>query len=369
MSFQSYQASEQAIEKTEYGIPIRNIWHMLIYAWNDLKLHQVGNMKGVEDAPSLDAMLSLILMKLIQQRLRVGLGRNYVNEKQLLRGIRGRICFSESIKNQTFERNQAYCEFQQFSIDVPKNQIVYSTLVRLIQVGRFGPNKAEADSIRHNLRILVRTLDGITLVDLKPELFHRQQLGRNDSDYRLMLAICELILMRMMPFESSGFNKLTELDRDALVLHHIYELFVSNFYRINLTGWIVSPQKHLEWHETNVNIYLPIMKPDLVMEEKPSKRIITLDTKFTAGSLSQDQFSNFGFNSGHLYQLYTYLKTQEHLSNIHKHATGILLYPCVNQRSLSESIELQDIIMRIETVDLTAPWQIIEKQLLNFVLA
>ena len=199
-------------------------------------------MEGVENAPTLHALLASILAKLMQQRLRIGLGRSYINQGQSIRGIRGRIDFTESLKQRTFERGQAYCEFQQYNANAPKNQIIRSTLVRLVQVGNFGPDRALANELRHNLRLLTRALDGIDLVELKLDFIHRQQFGRNDGDYRLMLAICELILLRQMPSDQEEILGLPAIDREALTLHHIYERFVASFYCIQLKDWAVRPQ-------------------------------------------------------------------------------------------------------------------------------
>jgi 5-methylcytosine-specific restriction enzyme subunit McrC len=301
--------------------------------------------------------------------LRIGQGRDYVEEKQLLKGIRGRVNFGESLKQHTFERNQAYCNFQQFSINVPKNQIIRSTLMRLVQTGQFGPSTVKTEELRHMLRRLVRTLDGVDLIELKLDFIRRQQLGRNDGDYRLMLAVCELILQRQMPTESVGEYQIPTLERDALVLYRVYERFVANFYRMHLPGWSVNSQKRLEWPLKKPSSRVPSMFPDLVLKNKSSGNIIVLDTKFTAQSLVKNPWGAEGFDSSHLYQLYTYLKTQEHLSEQHRHASGILLYPLVSQLNFSENIELQDFSIRIEYVDLTAPWQEIENHLLNLISA
>jgi 5-methylcytosine-specific restriction enzyme subunit McrC len=357
------------IQWTEYGIPIRNLWYMLLYAWNELPLRRIGGLEDAEDAPTLDALLAFILAKLVQQRLRVGLGRDYVEEKQLLKGIRGRVNFGDSLRQHTFERNQAYCNFQQFSINVPKNQIIRSTLMRLVQTGQFGPSTARTDELRHILRRLVRALDGVDLIELKLDLIHRQQLGRNDGDYRLMLAVCELILQRQLPTESTGEHTSPTLERDALVLYRVYERFIANFYRIHLPGWAVTSQKRLEWPLKKPSSRVPSMFPDLVLKNKKTGDIIVLDTKFTAQSLINSPWGAEGFDSSHLYQLYAYLKTQEHLSEQHRHASGILLYPSVSQQNLPETIELQDLSIRIEYVDLTAPWQEIENHLLNLIFA
>src|SRR5512134_1594076 len=135
-------ASKAPISFTEYGIPIRNLWHMLLYAWNEVPLKHGWTFEAVEDAPTLDALLASVLVKLMQQRLRIGLAHDYVEQKQTVRGIRGRIDFSETLKKRTLERTQVVCDAQLYSANSLKNQIVRSTLARLLKVGQFGPETA-----------------------------------------------------------------------------------------------------------------------------------------------------------------------------------------------------------------------------------
>jgi len=368
MSVTNLQPSVESITLTEYGIPIRNLWHMLLYAWNEIPLNSMRQwvMSDIENAPTLDALFASLLMQLMHGRVRIGLGGDYVTKEVTLKGIRGRIDFGESIKRRAFDHGEADCEYQQYSTNEPKNQIIRTTLARLIQTGQFGPDVNQANKLRHRLRHLTRILDGIDLIKLTPDLIHRQQLGRNDNDYRLMLEICWLILQRQMPTESTGQRAVPALDRDALILHSIYERFVASFYRIHLKGWNVTPQKRLEWHEKYSNPYLPSMVPDLILQEKSTGQFIVLDTKFTANSLVENQWGKKIYDSSHLYQLYAYLKSQEHVSDTHRNAIGILLYPAVHQK-FSEQIELQDHVMRVECIDLKQSWQDIEKHLLELI--
>jgi 5-methylcytosine-specific restriction enzyme subunit McrC len=351
---------------TEYGIPIRNLWHMLLYAWNEVPLKQEWALEAVEQAPTLDALLASILMKLIRQRLRIGLGYDYVEKKQSLSGVRGRINFAESLKNRSIERGQMICEFQGYSANSLKNQVIRSTLARLVQVGQFGPETAAVKELQRKLRHLLRDLDGIDFIELTPELVRRQSLARNDHDYRLMLAICDLIFQRTMPNGPGADEIVPVLDREQLVLYNVYERFVANFYRFHLKGWEVSAQKRLDWHAHNPNERLPSMVPDLVLQETSSDRMLIIDTKFTAHSLVENPWGKPVYDSSHLYQVYAYLKSQEHLSEAHRNAVGILLDPAVQAR-LSERIELHDHIMRIESIDLAAPWQEVERQLLEVI--
>jgi len=360
------QDSKEPIEFTEYGIPIRNLWHMLLYAWNEVPLKHEWIMEAVEHAPTLDALLASVLMKLVQQRLRIGLGHDYVVKEGTIRGLRGRINFAETLKNRSLERGQLICEFQGYSANSLKNQIIRSTLARLVKVGQFGAEAAPVKEIQQKLRRLVRDLDGIDFIELTPELIYRQSLARNDHDYRLMLSICDLIVQRTMPNGPGAGAIVPVIDREELVLYKVYERFVTNFYRIHLNGWEVSAQKRLDWHAHTTSERLPLMVPDLVLQETSSQRIMIIDTKFTVHSLVENQWGKPEFDSSHLYQLYAYLKSQEHLSDAYRKAVGVLLYPAVQSR-LSEQIELQDHMMRIESVDLAAPWQEVERQLIEVV--
>ncbi len=354
-----------SVHLTEYGVPIRNLWHMLMYAWGGHSISSQIMLDDVEESPTLDALLASMLAKLISQRLRMGLGRGYVDLKAPIRAIRGRVNFAESLKRGSFEQGQAFCEFQSYVLNIPKNQVIRSVLSYLARTGNFGPDRTQVDELRHVLRKLVRSLDGIDLIEPKLDLIRRLEYGEKDSDYKLMLGICELAMLGHMPADSSGTDRQPGLNRDELTLHVVYERFVANFYRLNLKGWHVSPQKHLAWHEGSPNPLLPLMRPDLVLEEKSSGRVLVLDTKFTRHSLIKNQWGKKEFDSSHLYQLYAYVKTQEHVSPGHRQASGILLYPLADGSPLSEKVQLQDITLRVETVDLTQPWQEIEARLLQ----
>jgi 5-methylcytosine-specific restriction enzyme subunit McrC len=351
---------------TEYGIPIRNLWHMLLYAWNEPSMSNQISMGEVESAPTLDALLALVLIKFIQQRMRIGLGHGYIETSKRTRAVRGRVRFSSSMLDQAIRNGEVECDFQQYSINEPRNQIIRSTLARLSQVGEFGTDHKEAEALRHRLRWLARNLEGVEFVELNTESIRRLILVQNEVDYRLMLSICELIVTRQMPLEAEGTHPLPRIDRDMLILHRIYERFVANFYRLQLKGWDVNVQKRLDWHAQDANEHLPSMVPDLILQEKKPGRIIILDTKFTASSLLENQWNKPVYDSSHLYQLYAYLRSQEEVSAGYQTATGILLYPVVN-RQLSETVQLQDHVIRIESVNLAAHWEGIERQLLEII--
>jgi 5-methylcytosine-specific restriction enzyme subunit McrC len=348
---------------TKTGIPVRNLWHMLLYVWD--VVHLKNHWKSeVESSPTLDALLATILAKLIQQRLRIGLGRDYCLHASEIAGVRGRIDFNESLKCLSFQHSRACCQFQLFSANIPKNQIVRSTMARLVQIGEFGCNVPEADALRARLRRLILDMDSVDIVELKAANIRREQLKRYDADYRLMLAICNLLHRRQMPTEDDGVTGLFQLDRDDFTLYNVYEQFVAKFYAYHLKDWSVTPQQKLAWPTEVIMEYLPAMYPDLTFQHKSSGQLVILDNKFTAKSLVTGRWGKQIFNREHLFQIYAYLRSQEQRSSNHKTSTGVLLYPTV-EKELCETLEIQGHAIRFLTIDLSKAWEVVESRLLE----
>lgn len=350
------------VQTTKHGIPIQNLWYMLLYVWDVVHLKSNWN-SDIEKAPTLDALLATILVNMTQQRLRAGLGRDYRTHSAEIPGVRGRIDFAESLKRMSFQRGRACCQFQTFSPNVLKNQIIRSSLTRLIQVGEFGTDKTASRALVGRLRRVVLNMETVDIIELKPDCIGRERLKRHDVDYRVMLAICHLLIQRYLPKEVGGMENLPAVDRATYILHDVYEKFVAKFYAHHLKEWSVYPQKKMAWPAAPALDYLPTMRPDLVLQHKLTGHIVVLDTKFTAKLLATGQWGKETFNRNHLFQIYAYLKSQELRSPHHANSTGILLYPAVKAR-LSMATVIQGHAIRWETVDLASPWEEIEKELL-----
>lgn len=351
------------VQRTQHGIPIRNVWHMLLYAWQQPP--EWSRWQGeIDQSPTLEALLTNVLCQQMEQRLRIGLGREYVQTNERIRGIKGRIDFTRSMLNRTFERGQAYCRFSEFEADAPRNQIIRSILARVLRIGKFGPDTHHAERLRHRIRKVLMHLEEVSAIQVNVSFIRQQTLGRNDGDYRLMLAICEFLLEHAMPTEVEGNKVSLQLQRDERILHSIFEKFVAAFYGHHLPDWRPRQQLRLSWPAQETSSRLPAMKPDLTLHSPETNNRIVLDTKFTASSLTAGPWNGTErYDSSDLYQMYAYLRTQE-LPSITQPAVGILLYPTVGTH-ISDVHHIQGHELHISTVDLAADWQDIEHQLLN----
>jgi 5-methylcytosine-specific restriction enzyme subunit McrC len=101
------------------------------------------------------------------------------------------------------------------------------------------------------------------------------------------------------------------------------------------------------------------MQVDVLLTNPQGNRQIIVDTKFTE-MLGHGKYGSAVFKSSHLYQVYTYIRSQE--TTFPNCREGLLLYPATGCR-FRERARLQGILLRMETVDLVQPWPEIEREL------
>lgn len=206
-------------------------------------------------------------------------------------------------------------------------------------------------------------MEGVPLVALSAQDFSRLQLGRSDEAYVLPLSICRLIHDLRMPTEAAGDHAVHALLRDEIYFRGLFERFVRNFWRMHATAYDVRSET-LQWHDELGSVYVPTMTTDVTLTERaaPHRRVI-VDTKFARHTLVRAPRGPLRFRTDNLYQLYTYLRTQEHRGQAYRDAGGLLLYP-TTEREVDEAMRVQGHTIRVATVDLSAPWTDVEARLM-----
>lgn len=345
------------------AIPIRNAWYLLLYAWNMVAFRGSGS-GDVERSPTLLGLLARVLARSTSDLLRRELGREFAARAAPVSGVRGRIDFARSLRRLDFESGRASCKFSELDIDTPRNRILRSTMASLVRDPRVDPiGTTDGVELRHELGTAVRAMEGVTLENVTRETFRRLRLGRNDQGYSLPLTICALIHHLNIPTEQAGDHTIAALLRDEITFHALFERFVRNFWRTHLGDRFDVRSDVLSWFDELACPLAPAMRTDISLREKvPPFRRLVVDTKYYRSALSTGPFGTTKFHSGHLYQLYAYLRTQEHRSDEHRDAEGMLLYPTTTVE-LDEAMRVQGHRIRVATVNLAQPWPAIEARL------
>ena len=102
---------------------------MLLYAWDLVELDGLFDAKW-KSAPDLRELLTRILVDLTIRQIRRGLRGDYVDRSETLKTVRGRIDFNRTLSDLLLYKGQLHCEYQEYSLNVPRNQIIAETLQR-----------------------------------------------------------------------------------------------------------------------------------------------------------------------------------------------------------------------------------------------
>jgi 5-methylcytosine-specific restriction enzyme subunit McrC len=183
-------------------------------------------------------------------------------------------------------------------------------------------------------------------------------IGRHDSDDSLMVTLAHLVFDLVLPTEDAGGHALTRVEKDVVLVRHLFEKAIGNFYAAELppTGWKVLQGKRLNWQiedaTPGISSILPGMTSDIILEHAANARRLVIDTKFTS-VFGSSQHRAAVLKSGYIYQLYTYLRSQERTDDpLSLSTSGVFLHPTVNC-DLDETVRIQGHEVRFVTVDLT----------------
>ena len=214
------------------------------------------------------------------------------------------------------------------------------------------------------LRALTQRFSNVTDIWLERSAFSRIQLHRNNSYYNFLLKVAELAFDCLLPDPSGDGFLFQDVLRDERKMAYVFEEFVRNFYSIEQRHFAVQPLI-IPWAAVPLTPssvgQLPNMRVDVFLHSR--ERNIIIDTKYYARAL-QTYHKTEIFHSGHLYQIFSYLKNAASKDPAFKSAEGILLYPQV-QHSLNASYLMHDHQVSIATVDLSQPWPLVAARMLE----
>lgn len=335
------------------GILIRNIYHMLTYAFQELRKNNYDEISE-EDFEYIQDLFAEILYKGISFQLKQGLYREYIERHDTLSVLRGKLDMVETIKNRVRHKQVLSCEFDELSENNTLNQILKTTAGILIR------ERTVSSKRKKQLKSILPFFDGVLTIDPFNIHWNMLRYQRSNQTYRMLMNICHFILDGMLMTTESGAYKMATFSDDHM--NKLFERFVLEYYRVHHRE--LSPDAdHIEWDITNRDTaaidFLPEMKTDITLRK--GKRTLVIDTKYY-GKMMQEQYDKQTIHSANLYQIFTYVKNldKDNTGNV----SGMLLYASTQEKIapyLDATFGNNRIMVR--TLDLNCAFADIEKQL------
>lgn len=334
------------------AIPLRNIWLLFLYA-ADLVQFKGSFEHQVETARDLPDLVARLLIHVVEERLRRNLSRGYRAQTAVLPRVRGRIDMVETTTRRLMDRGSIACRFDEHTMDTPRNRLVRAALTRL-------SGRVADDLVAHRCRQLAGDFTRMGVIGPRPSWadLGKDQIGRNETSDRFMVALARMVFDTLIPMEEEGRVTGTLPDSTNHLIRRLFERAVGNALRIELQpfGWTVVQGRRLSWPvdlaTPGIAAILPGMQTDIELNQLATGRRIVIDTKFTSiftASTYREQI----LKSGYLYQLYTYLRSQERSDDpATLTAEGMLLHPQTGG-AVDELMTVQGHSMRFKTIDLS----------------
>ncbi len=321
-------------------IPVKNIYYMLSYAFRILREDCYKRVE-TENFDNTKELFAAILINGITIQVKHGLGREYIEANEALSSPKGKLAIAESLKQQTYLKNQIVCTYDDFSVNSQMNQILKSSMLLLLRSDISKPR-------RKSLRRLMAYFSNADEIDLRAVDWNFR-FHRNNQSYRLLMAICRLLHEGLLQTQSKGETKLMEF-LDDQQMSHLYEKFLLAYYRWHFPQ-LSARAAQIPWQlDDDMDALLPVMQTDITLSHRDKTLII--DAKYY-GRAMQSQFDKSTIRSGHLYQIFTYVKNAAAMKEQPHEVSGMLLYAKTDEElTPNQTYSMSGNRICVETLDL-----------------
>lgn len=337
------------------AIPIKNIFHILLYAWNKIWETNLLSVQELDSCSNIEELLAKIFINSVKPVLKRGLDRGYTENTEFMKILKGRVNFGRSLDSKAKRNLALECEFDNFEYDVLQNQILKSTIDNLLNSAK----KTLDNSIKAELESLSLKFKQISNIKLSDSHFKTIQLNRNNASYKILLDVCRLINRNMLVSEQSGAVQFLDFTQNQKQMHSLFEEFLRKFYKIRQNKFKVRTQKL--WLNDRPAEIMPEMQTDLILESED--RVLIVDAKFYQDIFQTSRFGKKTIRNAHLNQLHTYLSAYEHSFKFKPE--GLIIY-AAGKDSVCHFESVLGFKHSYQSIDLSQDWKKIEFDLLNF---
>lgn len=264
---------------------------------------------NLKNNPLIDIM-GEIFYRDLSRELQRGIYSEYVSVENSIGNIKGKLLVTKHSKVNRFNKNKAYCAYDEFTEDNFFNRILKKALSYLLR-------EVRNERLKSNLRVLDRSFEEVSDKFINKHALNRYKLNRRNERFKNSFELAKMILNGSMGDNSKGkefgFTLLFEMN-------YLYEEYIGVVLKevISEENIFVSTQekaKYLLYNKKRKREEIAL-KPDIVIYKDENPKII-IDTKWKKGSRNGKE----NYSQGDVYQMYAYITSYKECEKC------VLLYP------------------------------------------
>lgn len=340
------------------SIFIKNIYYMLAYAFEILNQGGYEDI-AVEEFENIHNLFAAILAKGIGRQLKQGLYREYIDKKEDIAVVRGKIDMPGTIRDRLARKRVLTCEYDELSENNLLNQILKTTVMLLLHHAKVE------QKYKDELKKEMLFFSGVYTVDPVSVRWSSIYFQRNNNTYRMLISLCRLILEGMLLTTDSGEYKLASFV-DEQRMNRLYEKFILEYYAKECPQ-VKATASQIRWIlDDGIGTMLPSMQSDIMLTK--GSDVLIIDAKYYTHT-TQVQYDVHTLHSGNLYQIFTYVKNKDAEFGDKEHSvSGMLLYAATDEDIQPDnSYMMSGNRISVKTLDLNQPFEKIAEQLNSIV--
>ncbi len=336
------------------SILIKNIYYMLSYAFTTLNQSNYEDITK-EEFENIHNLFAAILAKGIGQQLKQGLYREYLNQKEDMSIMRGKIDMPGTIKAKLARKQMLTCEYDELSENNLLNQILKTTVVLLL---RHSKVNSERKSVLKKEMLFFSNVDTIEPDSIKWSAIRFQ---KNNQTYRMLISLCQLIIEGMLLTTEQGEHKMASfMDEQRMCL--LYEKFILEYYNKEFPELTVNASQIPWFLDDGIGTMLPVMQSDITLSLR--NKVLIIDAKYYTHT-TQTLHDKHTLHSNNLYQIFTYVKNKDLEFRDKPHeVSGMLLYAKTDEVIQPNNVyKMSGNQISVKTLDLNCDFKDIAAQL------
>ncbi|MCM1578045.1 MAG: hypothetical protein NC078_04520 [Ruminococcus sp.] len=318
------------------GIPIKNIYYMLCYAYDIYYekdfLNDTVFSADPESFGNMQRLMAEILIRRVSYQLKKGLLRDYEERREELTAVRGKINLRETLGRGCRVRGRLFCEFDEYVSDTLMNRIVKSVMLSLLRGDITAGQKGR-------LKRLLGHFGEVDRTDLRGIEWGRMRFTGNNREYRFLMSICRVIAENMIFSTEEGRLEIREFGGEKL--DKLYEKFLRNYFKFHWRDGFSAGADKVKWDCPDKDEYLPEMNTDISLHDRMGNRKLIIDAKFYKKNVGENTKHTDETGRGketliseHLYQIFAYVTNES--VRFGGEVSGMMLYAGTENSGLDE---------------------------------
>lgn len=331
---------------------------MLSYAFTILNQDGYENI-ATEEFDNLHNLFAAILAKGIGRQLKQGLYREYLNRKEDVAVVRGKIDMPGTIQNRLAQKQVLTCEYDELSENNLLNQILKTTVMLLLCHARVNTE------YKTDLKKEMLFFSNVDTIDPETIRWSAIRFQRNNNTYRMLIGLCQLVLEGMLLTTENGEYRLASFI-DEQRMNRLYEKFILEYYAKECPQ-VKATASQIPWAlDDGIASMLPVMQSDIMLSQ--GSRVLIIDAKYYTHT-TQAQYDVHTLHSNNLYQIFTYVKNKDTEFEDQPHTvSGMLLYARTDEAIQPDNVyQMSGNKISVKTLDLNCEFREIAKHLNDIV--